>query len=429
MFIGLAQATGGLIYFGAAEEVGNVFDMLEYELRDDFVTIQRSKHILSGSITALIPVDDTLTSIIFTATSYEASISSVEIVQPDGTILDSSSHNVSISKIGDNEVITVLEPSVGIWQMKVGGTGPVTIVAQGNSPISINFFQFVTDDVPMREGYQYVEVSGGNPTLDGKKSTVLTRVDGLVSDYTFILLDDSGVVLPNLVDIDTRFIATSGELLLSFTTPAQTFGIAVSGVTAAGKEYKRLAKREYLPQTIKVSFNHWSRPLALPGGKNTTVQFIVENFRNESVVLDIDANDDQMFVSSLSPTQVELTQNSSEIINVTLLPPVDCNISSVVSVSVTATVSGEILGMSETAELSHACEDEPPPITVPPVTSSPVTTRPSYKPTDSRSAKSAKSSSPVTSQNVSPRPNAAKSEKKPTKEPKVSGYEFVSCMM
>ena len=97
-----------MIYSGNQEQVGNVFDNIEYEIRPDFVNILRSRLTIDDSVTVQVPVDDTLETVIFSATTYDGDITSTEVTQPDGTMIDSSSPNTSISQLGTNKIITVL---------------------------------------------------------------------------------------------------------------------------------------------------------------------------------------------------------------------------------------------------------------------------------------------------------------------------------
>jgi hypothetical protein len=348
MYISLAQETGGLIYFGDEDDIGDVFVTLEQRTRDDFVTIHRSSLVLNGPATVPVPVDDTLESISFSTTSYYGSIASVRVTQPDGTVITSSSSNATITNLGDNQIVLVMQPMVGIWKIEVDGTGPVSMVVQGNSAIGINFLELVKL-VPGREGDQFAEV--GSPVLDGNPSTALTRVDGPISDFSFGTIDEDGSLISTVTDISTEFEATSGKLVLRFSTPSSPFGIKVSGTTVAGNAFQRLATRTFVPQTIKVSFNEWSRPLAIPDGHDTTVHFIVENFRNQAVTIDINVTDDHNYVTSFAPVQLMLEKNSSVTINAT----------DIVFVTASAVVSGELLGASDTAMFGDVCEDAPKP--------------------------------------------------------------------
>lgn len=177
---------------------------------------------------------------------------------------------------------------------------------------------------------------------------------------SFDIVDESGFVLLSSIDVDTKFMATSGELVLSFLPPDYPFSIALAGSTTAGNFFQRLATRVYVPQSIMIAFDESSRPLALPDGNNTILRFVVENFGNESIVLGINVTDDLMYLSSFDPAEVALTANSNATISATLSLPTVCT-DERISITATATVRGELLGTSDTAELSHVCEDMPEP--------------------------------------------------------------------
>jgi hypothetical protein len=90
------------------------------------------------------------------------------------------------------------------------------------------------------------------------------------------------------------------------------------------------------------------------------VHFIVENFRNQAVTIDINVTDDHNYVTSFAPVQLMLEKNSSVTINATLSPPINCT-SDIVFVTASAVVSGELLGASDTAMFGDVCEDAPKP--------------------------------------------------------------------
>jgi len=49
MYVNLSQETGGLIYFGDKEKVGNVFDTIDQQIHGDFIAIVRAKLNVDGS--------------------------------------------------------------------------------------------------------------------------------------------------------------------------------------------------------------------------------------------------------------------------------------------------------------------------------------------------------------------------------------------
>ena len=65
----------------------------------------------------------------------------------------------------------------------------------------------------------------------------------------------------------------------------------------------------YVPQVIKVAFDQSSRPTSVPEDVETEIRFVVENYGDESVVVDIDILDTLGYLDSFSPTQIKISGN------------------------------------------------------------------------------------------------------------------------
>lgn len=393
IYTDLAFQTGGQVFRGPKDEVGNIFSDIDLQIRDDFVTLCRVILSLPASVPA--KVDDSLESIIFSTSIFDGSIDSIEIVRPDGSIVSDTDPNVTISKLGDNEVVTILDPLVGEWRAQVTGTGTTTVIVQGNSPININYFKFV-DLVVGRYQYMYVETPGGNPIEDGSNlATALTRVEGPVTgsvEYRLVGVagNDLMTSIEEKEDVDNTMVAT-GDTVLKIEIPDEPFSVMVAGVTPSGNPFNRLAVAVYTPQTIKVSTDPLSLPAEVPEGVNATIQFLIENFGDELIEVDVGVMDTLGYVESFSPMRAEIPANSSDTINITLAPPLNCT-EDVTRITVTATLVGELIGNADIIDLV-VCEEmsTPSPQTLSPTSSptpSPTAGKKITKPGSGKSGKS-----------------------------------------
>ena len=391
LYIKLAEETGGQIFFGDRNTIGEIFAPIKESIRGDHITISRAKiNLTGGSSVVHVPIDDTLETVEFSTSMYDGIIDDVKISRPDGTVVSDSDPDVIISKLGsDNQIVTVHDPSPGTWVLELSGMGHASVIAQGNSAINLDYFQFVST-VAGRFEHMYIDIPGGNPIADGKNATALTRLEGPVASYTFEIVDTDGTLLYSAQELLNDVKATLDEIVLTIKTPSKPFSVMARGISSAGYEFQRLALPVYVPQGIKVSFDEHSRPVAIPEGSNTTVVFKVENYGAERVVVDIGVTADNMtFLHGFEPLLADIPGNSSKAINVLLAAPMGCMAG---NLKLTATATDDkLLGNSHTVDIADICKPLP--------TASPT-------------------ASPTTSPTASPTVNAAKSAKKPTKKPR-----------
>ena len=256
-------------------------------------------------------MDDSLETILFSTSTVDGSITSVQINRPDGSLVSDTDPGVTISVLGDNEMVMIIDPIAGNWEIQVTGTGTVTVIVQENSHINNNFLRCV-DAVLGRYEYMFVDVPGGNPIVDGQAATALTIVEGPVDGsvvFEFEVVDKaSDMITITIVEDLTNTMAASDETVESIELPDEPFSVIVQGVTT-GFTFQRLALPVYVPQVIKVAFDQSSRPTSVPEDVETEIRFVVENYGDESVVVDIDILDTLGYLDSFSPTQIEISGN------------------------------------------------------------------------------------------------------------------------
>ena len=417
LYIKLAEETGGQIFFGNRDKIGEIFAPIKDSIRGDHITISRAKINLTGGSSVMhVPIDDTLENVAFSTSMYDGNIYDVKISRPNGTVVTHSDPDVIISNLGsNNQIVTVHDPFAGTWVLEISGMGPATIIVQGNSAINLEYFQFVTT-VAGRYEYMYVDIPGGNPIADGKNATALTRLEGPVASYTFEIVDTDGTVLYAAQELLNDVKATTDEIVLTIAHPGKLFSVMARGITSAGYEFQRLALRVYVPQGIKVSFDERSRPVAIPEGSNTTVVFMVENYGAERVVLDIGVTADNMtFLHGFEPSLAEILGNSSKAINVLLAAPMGCMAG---NLKLTATATDDkLLGNSHTVDITGICKPLPSSPAPSPVNSSKSSKKPTVKLTKHSSKSSKKPTVKLTKQPT--KKPTVKPTKQPTKKPTV----------
>eukprot|EP00804_Cyclotella_cryptica_P001795 CCRYP_018343-RA/>CCRYP_018343-RA protein AED:0.01 eAED:0.01 QI:1635/1/1/1/0.83/0.57/7/177/448 len=377
LYIQLALETGGQVFSGPRDDVGNILANIDTQIQDNFVTLGRYRVDLPAAIP--LPVDDTLTSIMFSISSFDGIISAVQIRRPDGVVVNTDTDpGVSKVQLGNNVVVTIQGPGAGVWNIDIGGTGASTILAQGNSQININFFQFM-QTVLGRYEEMLIEIPGGNPISDGEFATALARVEGPVASGEFGLADIAGNVINSLIEMGDSSLGGPGDSVLIIEIPDSPFSIFVEGITASGHAFQRLAIPVYTPQVTKVSFNQLSLPDVFPPGSEVMIEFIVENFGIDTITVDLTVMDTLAYIASYNQTQAEVPPGGSASISVVLIFPDSC-FEDVNRITATASLVGEFIGNSDIIDII-VCETPPP------------TSTPTLAPTksQSKSGKKAKS--------------------------------------
>lgn len=401
-FISAVEETGGQLFFSDfGDQVEQVFNLVRPQLEGAFVTLARLKGTLSDGVgyEYSFPVDSTLARIIV-STSFDGGIGSseVNITRPDGTLVDASDPGVSVSEFGSDSIFIIEEPSVGQWSLRLAGDGSFTVLVQGNSPVDLDRFSFVSFTNQTRHEPAFIPLQG-NP-IRGDEAFGIGRVYNPVQTALFNLVDESGEIEGTAVEtITDNPYVTDDEILLKFVVPENTFGLIITGTNQAGEEFQRFNPQLFVPQNIKISFDESSRPDYLPAAELTNLTFVVENVGVDPLNVTVSAVDDFVleegtsYVDSVVPDFLELPSLGSDDVTVSLRPDV-CVQDLAISITVTATVVGTSEANAETAVILASCSEPP---TFSPVA---ITETPSESPSESPTA--SPTASPMESTTASP---------------------------
>jgi hypothetical protein len=236
----------------------------------------------------------------------------VSLIQPDGSLIDSS----KCLKLSSVLFCEFDKPQIGIWRIKIKGSGLFVVYVTGSSPLSFIDFKFVEFDEQARHG-GFFEIKGS--PIVGKKyalkailSEVMPNANIRMEFYSKErkILDSFTVDNVDNYSSETVFLRENVEI------PSEAFFVRVSGKDKNGVEFERVYPYRTIPSTLSVVS---SASGDLPLDADTTYTFRVTNHSKEDIV-NFSVVDDKGFVIGVKPTSAVIKKGETTDIKVILRP-------------------------------------------------------------------------------------------------------------
>ena len=329
----ISRETGGQSFVISESDAFEATKLADFAVRPDSVDIAHINANLSATpATYTVPVDSTLTSVTF-AVSGSASTT---ITRPNGNVVQVTDPGVQSANISGGKVLSIANPTAGTWSITVQGDGEFTIRVLGESPLQFSSFDAVEPHgLPGHEGYQAI---AGQPIAGGISKLAAELSPGTVNSETFQLRSAAGAVIQTLTlneipnSENSGSHAYFGEATLT-NTPAMPY---VTGTDSNGQTFQRVIPELIKPQTVKIS-----APLLKQIHPNRESAFNVQvtNY-GVSGTFELNATDENNFVTYISPTAFTLATNESVDITVNVKAPANITGSIVDNLTLTVVSTG-----------------------------------------------------------------------------------------
>lgn len=270
----ISLATGGQYFSLPREQANNITGLLGPVTKTNTVYILKiADNICTTSKTYGFPIDAELSE--FSVSLHGINIS-IDIIKPDGSILDLSSSDLSTTILTDSQFVTVRTPAVGAWAMKTTGPGNFTIEVMGVSVLQLSSFQFV--EIAGRPGHTGYFPSLGPPAYDHDVAAVANVEGANFTDFKLDFRDPSGRVI-----LSPTLMAGSGEFgeppVNSFfgtfrLKPANVLAY-VSGKDLTGAPFQRVLPLLITPYKSNSSYTGISNSTSITFQNVTTISAIL----------------------------------------------------------------------------------------------------------------------------------------------------------
>jgi len=303
----------------------------------------------------------------------------IVVRRPDNTIVQPTDPNVIRIAVSGGVLFSITSPMIGSWSVTINGTSgealmndrygsgavdplqsiigeslndsesgpssqleipftnqpasvfqepqPFSIRVAGESPISLNSFDFVELHDRPHDGHFPIN---GSP-IAGRVTTVSAQIDAEgASTAVFQLRGLDGTVLQtvNLQELpwpgDDTFdglpeprISGLKDYAGDVTVPNTPFQVYLTGLDTNGNPYQRILPGIFRPQTVEIITP--TIPNLHPG-QNFTYQFDVKNSGPADTFV-LSGSDDQNFITGISPTNFQLGTNQTKTVKVQLTVP------------------------------------------------------------------------------------------------------------
>ena len=309
-YIELATRTGGQVFFLNRFEAAQVTQLADLTVRNNAVQILSVLDNYPSAKFYTVPADSTLKRITVSVSSTDQiTIPTVTLTRPNGKVVAAGDTGLSIINLSRGIVISVTNPEVGAWQLKVENSPQPTYVnVNGESDLKFSSFKFAEfGGQPPHQGLFNIN---GAPIAGQELYAVASITDGSASGLFKLRKKDFGIVKDIALDRDeTDNRKFFGKVIV----PTESFLAYVTGTDKSGAAYQRVVPVTVAPQTVAITA---PSPQDLRPGKSTSLVYQVKNF-GASAAFSFAVADDKGYVTSVAPSS--FTLNSNESINVTVV--------------------------------------------------------------------------------------------------------------
>jgi len=310
----VAQDTGGQVFVIAPSEIGNLFGLIEPTLNGNIEPLL----IISGSLTTptksySIPIDSDITQL-----TYSMVGTSAVIVRPDGTAIDESDSDVTVTTLSTGDIINIDSPSVGLWELVLQNqNSEYSVSVLGNTDLSFGQLNFVEEQG--REEHTGLFPIQGQPLVGSTVQTVADIFGGYAS-AGFELRTLSGDLIktvPLLQGVEEDLL--DKEFLGEFSLPSEPFRVYATGVDVAGNDFTRAFPKAIEGRTVRISVTSLEAAEIIIG-ETQDFLFEVTNFGSEAS-FDLTVADELGFPILIDKTTITLGNEEKETITVSLSAP------------------------------------------------------------------------------------------------------------
>ena len=230
----IARETGGQAFVISENDAQEATKLADFTVRPDAVDVAHINAILSATpVTYTVPVDSTMTNVTFSVSGA----TNTTITRPNGTTVAPTDAGVTPANISRGKVLSIANPTAGMWSVTVSGDGEFTMRVMGESTLRFSLFEVVElRGIQGHEGYFPIS---GSP-IAGQLSKLSARVAaGNFSTAQFELRSTNGALVQTL---------SLGELPnLEGDTSRQFFGEATLPNSCVGPCNRCRHQRSTLP--------------------------------------------------------------------------------------------------------------------------------------------------------------------------------------
>jgi hypothetical protein len=274
------------------------------------ILTQASQWANDGAATNVFPVDSSIGQI---AVSLEGG-GLIQLVKPNGLIVQAGDSNVSIQNSSDVRTYSIDFPVPGNWTIVTRGTGAFELNVTGTSDLKFGSLEFV--ELTGRPGHQGLFEIPGSPIVGETNSGLRAALSGDVAMARFEARAGSGEVLKSLSM--SRGIENSRNVFFGQNElPASPFLIYAVGTNSTGQAFQRVWTESTRAQVLEV------RPpihQSLTPGQSNLYRFTVTNHGSRETFTSI-AGDDEGYAGAATPSTFTLESGQSIDVSVSVNTP------------------------------------------------------------------------------------------------------------
>ncbi|MGZ4814600.1 MAG: hypothetical protein ACXVZV_04290 [Terriglobales bacterium] len=312
-YIRTAEATGGIPFFFQRTEVAQATRYMIANTGSNHVTVLWAKGVLQGSSRDfVVPVDSTLTSVIF-ALSTDNREAKLEVFDPSDSEV-AGGPKVESTEFTCGRYMIVKSPAPGSYRVHLSGSGHYWLSVGGQSDIFLHAVEFV--ERGGRPGHEGMFAIHGQPIID-KPATLQAIVAGAAKGVSFDLMTPEGQPLRSVSLKSIHTDHDDQEFAGSIAVPAEPFRVVASGTDQSGHPFQRVHEALVSPSTVSIALLYADD---LNSGKSSSLTFRVTNHGSteEFQLVAVCANG---WPTHADRPDITLTRNESATVTITISVP------------------------------------------------------------------------------------------------------------
>jgi hypothetical protein len=224
-----AEATGGKVLLFRKTELAGVVDDVKASSQHEETVFRASARLTEGTYKFDIPVDSAIESAYFFVSLQ--CLESVEVVRPSGDALHADSADVDYHRYAAVHMLTVKEPTPGIWKVRITGRGVLSLIVSARTELRLTRVSLL---------------DGGAPVIFAAKRETPLRLEasmmGLADEIAFQFISSSAAPI-QAVDLNLEQEADGSRTYAADVMPPVTeVRLAVTGIDPKGCRFQRVQK-------------------------------------------------------------------------------------------------------------------------------------------------------------------------------------------
>jgi hypothetical protein len=231
----VAEGSGGQVFLFDPSEVANSSVLMLASMKHEETVFRAAGTLAEGVHEFSVPVDSKIESALFSVSLQCLQV--VEIVRPSGDELRASDAGVDYHEFQAGRIVTLAQPTPGMWKVRVAGRGMFFLVVQAKTDLTLDRVAFV--ERGGRPGHEGLFPVKGSPKR-GKPQLLEVTLSGAPEAIEFRFVASDAQTIQPVVLTPQETSGDERTYLGEVTPRSRQFRLAATGNDERGFAFQRV---------------------------------------------------------------------------------------------------------------------------------------------------------------------------------------------